>query len=166
MAVGLGAQEFKLAIYIANRPPLAPYLTLEELHPLAAGEIKHIADQTGNHWRKIFNVSAKFLFELQQSYPQQTHTTWQQLRDQSLYQLDSEIALLFSKPNLSDDNLVHVIAGKTYAQALGLEDLIWLDPHFAISPNAKLIVCPYLDYRQLSNSRITQLVGLVKKLRD
>lgn len=166
MTVGLGAQGFKLAIYIANRPPLAPYLSLEDLRPLAAGEIKHITDQTGNHWRKIFNVSAKFLFELQQNCQQQTHSTWQQLRDQSLYQLDSEIALLFSKPDLRESNLVHIIAGKTYAQALGLDDLIWLDPHFAISPKTKLIVCPYLDYRQLSNARIAQLVGLVKQLRN
>lgn len=161
MTVGLGDQGFKIAIYIANRPPIEPYPALDHLRPLIEGEIKHIADQTGNHWRKIFNVSAKFLFELQSDVE---FKTWQMLRDQSLYQAESPIALLFSKPNLSEPNRIHIIAGKTYAQELGLENLLWLDPYFAIDKENKVIVCPYLDYRQLSNARISQLVGLVKNL--
>ncbi|WP_415895395.1 DUF6942 family protein [Neptuniibacter sp. PT34_22] len=161
MTVGLGAQGFKIAIYIANRPPIEPYPTLDHLRPLSSGEIKHIADQTGNHWRKIFNVSAKFLFELQSDVE---FKTWQVLRDQSLFQAESPIALLFSKPDLTEPNRIHIIAGKTYAQALGLENLLWLDPYFAIDKDNKVIVCPYLDYRQLSNARISQLVGLVKNL--
>lgn len=161
MTVGLGAQGFEIAIYIANRPPIEPYPALDHLRPLASGEIKHIADQTGNHWRKIFNVSAKFLFELQSD---QEFKTWQALRDQSLYQVDSPMALLFSTPDLAEKNRIHIIAGKTYAQELGLDNLLWLDPYFAIDKDNKVIVCPYLDYRQLSNARISQLVGLVKNL--
>ncbi|WP_415886291.1 DUF6942 family protein [Neptuniibacter sp. QD37_6] len=161
MTVGLGAQGFEIAIYIANRPPIEPYPALDHLRPLTSGEIKHIADQTGNHWRKIFNVSAKFLFELQNDVE---FKTWQALRNQSLYQAESPMALLFSKPDLTESNRIHIIAGKTYAQELGLENLLWLDPYFAINKDNKVIVCPYLDYRQLSNARISQLVGLVKNL--
>ena len=48
--------------------------------------------------------------------------------------------------------------------AWALNDLFWLNEHFAISEQHKLIVCPYLDYRQLSNARIEQLIGLVQQL--
>jgi hypothetical protein len=59
--------------------------------------------------------------------------------------------------------------GKTYAKsllssgALDLE-LIWLNNEFAINHSQRLIVCPYFDYRQLSNVKIERLAELIKEL--
>ncbi|WP_411266875.1 DUF6942 family protein [Colwellia sp. C1TZA3] len=47
-----------------NCPPLPYYQNLTSVKALVADEIAHITDETGNHWRKTFNVYAKLLFEL------------------------------------------------------------------------------------------------------
>jgi hypothetical protein len=39
--------------------------------------------------------------------------------------------------------------------------LLWLDADFAIDSNNNLIVCPYFDYRQLTNIKIQQLVEII-----
>ena len=55
--------------------------------------------------------------------------------------------------------------GKTYANKLGLaEQALWLNEFFAINKTTNTIVCPYFDYRQLSNIKISQLANLIKKL--
>ena len=46
------------------------------------------------------------------------------------------------------------------ANAKGLI-LTWLDNDFAINPDIGLIVCPYFDYRQLSNIKIESLAELM-----
>lgn len=164
--VGFGGTDFNMAIYIANRPDLDLYPDQTTLTPLKLGEIQYIGNNTSNHWRKVFNVSAKFLFQL---YTEQESLgdfdSWQTFRDQSLFQKESQEALLFSPPTLSKSDVIHIVAGKTYAEQLELQNLIWLDKHFAVSATKRLIVCPYLDYRQLSNARIDTLVSLVQKLR-
>jgi hypothetical protein len=60
--------------------------------------------------------------------------------------------------------------GKTYAKqslpVLAIEPLVnlqWLDADFAVDPEHGIIVCPYFDYRQLSNSKIDRLVDLIIK---
>ena len=108
--------------------------------------------ETGNHWRKIFNVMAKLVFELDT----QGFQRWQGLRDQSLLQAESPFAL---------ECLNH------YQQAnSGLNDgysLEWQNQYFATGQLhmagsvQSLIVCAYIDYRQLSNARIHSLVALI-----
>lgn len=174
--VGFGNQGFDVAIYIANRPPIDDYPKLMKLRPMAKGEVGYICARTSNHWRKVFNVYAKFIFELRGSASQ--YASWQEYRDGALLQAHCREALLFSAPklhkNMGDLRLpanqsskliptVHIIAGKTYAQALNLGfALHWQDKYFAVNETHRVIVSPYLDYRQLSNVRITQLVAYVK----
>ena len=165
--IGVGVNNFSTAIYLANRPPLLEFEQLDLLRPLRVGEVKSIADQTGNHWRKIFNVYAKFLFELREGAG---FSSWQSYRDERLLQADSNEALFFSPPAELDthqrcDVGVHVVAGRGYAKALNLPaGFIWLDNYFAVNNAARIIISPYLDYRQLSNNRISTLVKLVKEL--
>ena len=42
--------------------------------------------------------------------------------------------------------------------------LQWLDNDFAIDVKNNLIVCPYFDYRQLTNEKIQRLAGLLTQL--
>jgi len=86
-------------------------------------------------------------------------------------QAQSKTALLFSAPKLTPNKeIVHIICGKGYAKALinsgKLEaNLLWLDEEFAIDKENKLIVCPYFDYRQLSNIKIERLAGFLQSLK-
>lgn len=161
---GFGMHNWQLAIYVANRPPVDDYATQQRLQPLAPGELSHIVGHCSNHWRKLFNVYAKFLFSL--NWHARHHVpcaSWQQLRDQYLLQGHGTEALLFSRPNFSEPAKVHIIAGKTYARHLDLPfSLHWLDTYFAVNKEFNTIVCPYLDYRQLSDARIGMLVKLTQ----
>lgn len=168
-SVGLGDDKATITYYIRNRPPLATYQELSYVLPLKNAEIAHICLETGNHWRKIFNVYAKLLFEL----APENFTTWQHLRDNKLLQKDSCHCLLFSAFKLPENdeitdeqtNKLHIILGKGYAEELGLsEKCTWVSEDFAINERLGVIICPYFDYRQLSNRKITQLVGLIKQL--
>ncbi|MDK1288109.1 DUF6942 family protein [Pseudoalteromonas umbrosa] len=170
---GFGAPTGILAVYVENKPNLIEYKNLNEVIPLRQGEIDYINHECGNGWRKLFNVYSKFLTEL--SHPDHDFTkkekntlTWQAYRDKSLLQAGSQEALLFSSPSLSPNNYQwHIIAGRTYAKKL-LRDhdfthsIVWLDEEFAIDKVNKIIVCPYFDYRQLSNVKISKLVELIR----
>ena len=173
--IGLGSPSASLKVYIQNRPPLIEYDELSSTKPMRVGEIAEIAQLTGNHWRKIFNVYAKLCFEINPL----TFNRWQQYRDELLLQNHSPHALLFSPPPHSlvalknqchETTHINIIMGKTYASELlklttkNAITLHWLDEHFAINKNLRLIVCPYFDYRQLSNIKITKLVALIKSL--
>ena len=196
-AVGTGNRPDSTNIDRKKRTPLEIYQNLNIVKPLMPGEISHICQETGNHWRKIFNVYAKLIFELS---PHE-FSTWQKLRDELLLQKHSEHCLLFSAPNLttnlttnltanltansasipyqtSDANTaqapyftstnprkkLHIVLGKGYAEHLNLcSDSIWLSHDFAINHKLGLIICPYFDYRQLSNIKITQLAGLIQQ---
>lgn len=155
---GLGDAAYRLAFCIANRPLLDHYPALNSIQPLAPGELRHIVANTSNHWRKLFSVYAKFLYALgpQSHWP----ARWQDYSDSHLLQAGSGTALLFTPPPL-DGQRLHIIAGKTWAAALDLPPLEWQDAHFAVNAAHKLIVSPYLDYRQLSNERIERLAQLV-----
>lgn len=157
---GLGSTIAGIRVYIGNRPPLPEYEALQGLRPLQTGEIASIARQTGNHWRKVFNVLAKILFGLDP----QGAASWQQLRDQRLLQADANEQLLFSAPDFSHSG-VHIICGKTYAEQLGLlAATVEIAPGFFIRPQRRLIVCPYFDYRQLSDVKISFLQQQVQEL--
>ncbi|WP_281556074.1 hypothetical protein [Thalassomonas sp. RHCl1] len=158
---GLGTANAVLKVYIENIPPLPQYRELSPLTAMKPGEIKTIADLTGNHWRKIFNVYAKLW---QQLHPG-CAASWQQFRDEELLQAHSQQALLFSPPEFNSHKSEHVsiIMGRTYAAKIGIaEHCYWLSQDFAINESKRLIVSPYFDYRQLSNVKIVQLAGLIE----
>lgn len=188
LPVGLGNDNANIIFYIRNRPPLKTYQNLNSVKPLIPDEINHICQETGNHWRKVFNVYAKLLFELSAD----KFSSWQQLRDEQLLQANSQHCLLFSAPNLipnfstdkaycqpsnsqathfidftkeKPNTTLHIVLGKGYAQELSLaNESTWLSDDFAINTELGLIICPYFDYRQLSNAKIIQLAGLIKQL--
>jgi len=168
--IGLGDADAGNQVFIANRPPLAEYQQLQTMQPLQRGDIARIASETGNHWRKIFNVYAKLIFALQQAGINGNNnegvsgfTRWQDLRDQQLLQADSGQALLFSPPDLNRNTTkIRLLLAKGYAQTLGLNaELIWLDNDFALHKASGLVLCPYFDYRQLSDIKIQRLVELI-----
>lgn len=162
---GIGNANALIQLYIENPPPLEQYQQLARIKPVESNEIAEIAQLTGNHWRKIFNVLAKLVHELERT----SFNTWQSLRDMALLQYNSNYCLRFDAPvrhHLSEHN-VHIIIGKTYATQLGFADsCYWLTPYFAINEKEQIIICPYFDYRQLSNEKISQLVKLIKPLRN
>ncbi|WP_440056335.1 DUF6942 family protein (plasmid) [Pseudoalteromonas sp. T1lg65] len=168
---GFGVPRGKLAIYIEHPPKLDEYLNLNGLKALGQGELEFISNQCGNGWRKIFNVYAKILDAIAWSDHNFTnHRDWQDYRDKSLLQAHSQEALLFSSPDLQAENYDwHIIAGRTYAKSL-LRDhiftnsLVWLDAEFAIDTENHLIICPFLDYRQLSNLKIKRLAALINEI--
>ncbi len=170
--IGFGCPKFRIAVYIGNRPNTADYPKMSDFRPLRGGDIETINQACGNGWRKVFNVYAKLMDALGEPYltKESAPFTWQQYRDNTLLQRHSNTALLFSTPPFPlASSTVHIIIGKTYAtqlleKAQRLDKLIWLDTHFALLPSERLIVCPYFDYRQLSNAKLAQLVALIKKM--
>lgn len=150
------------------------YQSLEEVMPLIEGEIMVINQACGNGWRKVFNVYAKLLYALDKKHFDYSDKapTWQDYRDRYLLQGQSKTALLFSTPQLIPSKYrVHIICGKGHAKALInsgklVDNLVWLDDDFAIDRENKLIVCPYFDYRQLSNIKIERLAGLLQNLKE
>lgn len=159
-AVGFGDACALLKVFIGSRPPVDECARLQVLRPLTAWEVGKLGGQCGNHWRKIFNCYAKIAFTLDA----QSFCRWQDYRDARLLQQGSAEQLRF------DGYLMHgrgisVVCGKAYAQSLRLpEDLSWLDQDFAISVKQRVIVCPYFDYRQLSNVKIQRLCKLIQTL--
>lgn len=171
--IGFGDSNFNFAVYIANKPNMLEYQTLDETTPLVQGEINVINQACGNGWRKVFNVYAKLLYALDKEsfdYSEKT-STWQSYRDKYLLQTQSKTALLFSAPQLNPNKeTVHIICGKGHAKALInsgklIANLVWLDEEFAIDSENRLIVCPYFDYRQLSNIKIEHLADLLRSLK-
>ena len=170
--IGFGDNDFNFAVYIANKPNMLEYHNLSTVLPLVDGEINAINQSCGNGWRKVFNVYAKLLYALDKEYFyfSKQAPTWQDYRDQYLLKARSKTALLFSAPRLDPSNeIVHIICGKGHAKALISNgnlnaNLVWLDEEFAIDSQNKLIVCPYLDYSQLSNIKIERLAELLRRL--
>ncbi|MFQ3288691.1 MAG: hypothetical protein ACI93V_000911 [Alteromonadaceae bacterium] len=174
--VGLGCPDYQVAVYIGNRPPLYQYQTLDQFIGVCSGEINAIGQQCGNGWRKVFNVYAKLLYalDIERFSFTKCAPSWQQYRDCVLLQTASKTALLFNAPFLDNKSnntrkIIHLIIGKTYAKSLvkatQLEcELTWLDNEFAINTQHRVIVCPYFDYRQLSNIKIERLAAMMKGL--
>ena len=163
-----------IKVFMANRPPLKEYEQQAEFSTMAVGEIHSIAAQTGNHWRKIFNVYAKFIYSLginNNDSDVLTYETWQKYRDERLLQSGSKTELHCDHSDLKQSFLVdepatvRIVMGKGYAESL-LEniELNWVDKDFAINKELAIIVCPYFDYRQLSNVKIAALIKLVVSL--
>lgn len=165
---GLGKSTSAFRVYIKNRPDYAPFDDCASVIPVEKGTLHEIGLRCGNGWRKVFNVYAKLLYALDYRSLKDFHASWQDYRDTALLQKDSDTALLFSEPSRDDSGTsVRIVMGKHYALALDLpEDVRWLDNEFAIGLQSRLIVCPYFDYRQLSNIKIIRLVELIGQLEN
>lgn len=160
--IGFGSSIAGLVVYIANRPAMEKYADLQEVSALQDAELDAIVDSCGNHWRKIFNIYAKLGF-FQDSAG---YTKWQDYRDHFLLRQGSGQALIFDQrlQPMADD-AVHLIAGKAHARLL-LGDAFELDSQgFFIAQQRRLIVCPYFDYRQLSNAKIEHLLKIIAEKR-
>ena len=161
---GLGDPQATLRVYLANRPSLEPFTDPGGILPLAVGDIAQINSHEGNHWRKIFNVYAKFLAELK--FPgTEGFSKWQDYRDNLMLQPGSNVALIFSQPDLTTlaTDETHLFMGKQFAQDCGFFDTDgaqWLTKEFAVN-SAGWMVCPYFDYRQLSDEKIRFLVSRI-----
>jgi hypothetical protein len=170
--IGLGCSSFTIAVYIGNKPSMLEYQQLSCLSPLTLGEIEIVNQACGNGWRKVFNVYAKLLYALnKEKFAYSTLApTWQKYRERFLLQQGSQTALLFSPPQLTTTkHTLHIICGKTYAKHLLATNQLnasftWLDEQFAIDKAKNLIVCPYFDYRQLSNANIKKLAFLLNDI--
>lgn len=157
--LGFGDDNYVLGLCCEHHPEMPEYQALDLLTPLNQPALSRIVSHTGNHWRKIFNVSAKLLFEL--NFQLHSAQSWQEYRDDCLFSGHSLSALIWSEPIYSQHRL-HIITGKTYALGLPFGDeFVWLNNQFAVNEQLNLLVCPYLDYRQLSNKKITELVALI-----
>lgn len=170
----LGDAAANIHVYVEKAPPV------EELwgetpsqgtfRALNQGEIKAIGDIGGNGWGKVFNVYAKWLmaFDASSPYRPENAANWQAFRDSALLQSGSHTALHvghWSVEQLAASGGIHVIAGRTHANKLGLsEQCIWLDNEFARHPTMPVVICPYFDHRQLSNIKINVLTKLVDAL--
>jgi hypothetical protein len=170
--IGFGDKNFNFAVYIANKPNMFEYQNMGGISTLVKGEINAINQACGNGWRKVFNVYAKLLYALDKEAFDFSScaSTWQGYRDDCLLQMNSKTALIFSAPQFyPHKDVLHIICGKAHANALISDskfdtNLLWLDDEFAIDKKNKLIVCPYFDYRQLSNIKIERLANLLKSL--
>lgn len=160
---GLGDHNARFRVYIGNRPDFE--FSESGLVALGEEDIQRIGQHCGNGWRKVFNVYAKIMFTLPISFGFKQHfNSWQHYRDNSLLQEGSNTALLFTPPDFNDVGGLHIVMGRTYAKSLfAVDDLQWITPEFAIHRQHKLIVCPYFDYRQLSNAKILFLSDLIRK---
>lgn len=171
--IGLGDDQAKMRVYIGNRPAFCFVEAQNNVIALQKSEIAAVGQACGNGWRKVFNVYAKVMFALGDEMPSarqcREYDNWQAYRDQRLLQAGSNTALIFSKyqPTSPEQNIIHLVMGRTYANSLNLPASIeWLDKEFAFDLEHKLIVCPYFDYRQLSNSKIIHLVDLLSQFKS
>lgn len=168
MVTGFGDSQASFNVFMANRPvhPIADTEEATGIIPLKSDDIYQIGQACGNGWRKVFNVYAKLLYALDNKnwVDKQEHKSWQDYRDSRLLQSGSKTALYFRAPNRDELHNcdVNIAMGKTFANGVRFSDsLVWLDDEFAQIPS--LIVCPYFDYRQLSNAKIIRLVSLINK---
>lgn len=165
----LGDADAKINVYLGNRPNFQFPDHDSNVYSLNTGEIDAIGKACGNGWRKVFNVYAKWLFACpKQIYPfAQQFKCWQDFRDSLLLQGRSSTALIFSQPNFFESyhsgfGGLNIIMGRTYAKSLNLSSsLEWINTEFAINVQANLVVCPYFDYRQLSDRKIAFLTELI-----
>lgn len=161
---GLGDPQATLRIYLNNRPAAGHFSSPETILPLAVGDIAFIVAETGNHWRKIFNVFAKLMWELTPQLAED-YASWQAYRDQALLQKNSQVALCFGPPGEERASGQRIFMGKQFATDSGFfstPGAQWLDNSFAIN-DAGDIVSPYFDYRQLSDEKIRRLTGILNR---
>ena len=162
----LGENSAAICVYIGNQPRFDFTFQNASYHSVTQGEIEAIGKACGNGWRKVFNVYAKWLYASPKTFYPHAHnySRWQDFRDGLLLQENSDTALIFDAPDFSNPKKIHLVMGRTYAKTLNLPNtLVWINQDFAIDVANNLVVCPYFDYRQLSNCKIAFLVALINK---
>ncbi len=163
---GVGDEASPFRVYMGNVPDYADFAELDRVRPLNPGDVAAIGNHCGNGWRKVFNVYAKLVYALKHSlhFAQEEYVDWQQWRDRQLLQKGSNSALLFSPLELAhlDSSHIHIVMGRTWAKECGLtEGFNWLNHEFAVHTDLPVVICPYFDYRQLSNQKIVFLCELL-----
>lgn len=164
---GLGNPQGPIHVYIQHRPSFLLPGGEGEVVGINGDIIQQINAACGNGWRKVFNVYAKWVFQLDQQLSDQqitvsSHSTlsWQQYRDSNLLTHTGVTALLFTPP--ASRAAINIVMGKTYAKSMGLTDKAqWIRRDFGIIDYQQMIITPYFDYRQLTNDNITFLTNLV-----
>ncbi|ROS04805.1 hypothetical protein EDC56_0318 [Sinobacterium caligoides] len=153
-----GDKTADIRLYIANAPKIDLCKDGHSLRAISPNEITNIVSLTGNHWRKIFNIYAKLLYQLDSQH----FDSWQDLRERQLLQQGSRQQLFCAHKKLQPYAKLEIVCGKQYARQL-IDDaqLNWLDNDFAQHKQRPLIVTPYFDYRQLSNTKIEYLSQLI-----
>lgn len=172
LKTGLGDQQARFQVFMGNRPDYEFAPCKDGFSALKEGDIYSIGLACGNGWRKVFNVYAKLVYALPCSIApiKMPYHSWQDYRDKELLQNNSNTALFFAASNqdLQDSiakDAITIIMGKTYAKTLFLPNTLnWINDKFGIDSKHKVIVCPYFDYRQLSNSGILFLVDIIKQI--
>lgn len=184
--IGIGDQQAHLRVYMQNKPEFifansASAINNNTIAPLKKEELHACGQACGNGWRKVFNLYAKLIYamakpELTMPLIQQNASDknspslcWQNYRDHYLLQANSNTALFFEQTAVvahpNNHNCIHIIMGRTYARSLNLPfPLHWENKEFAVNTNENLIVSPYFDYRQLSNSKLLFLLDLVDQI--
>lgn len=133
----LGAGHPRLILYLPHRPN-----GLEQW--AQAPSAQELVAVNSNHWRKIITLLAKVASPGAEE--------WRQFRDEALFQ---QTSLCFT-PELAGAGSWHWIGGKD--NLLRFEHLshcaqaLATCPDVAIDPERRLLLTPYPDYRQLSNT--------------
>lgn len=173
---GLGDSTAMLQVLVDKAPPMQEFQQTAGVMPLLPGQVGQIGAHCGNGWRKVFNVYSKLIFALPAALQPTLAgcSSWQQYRDNCLLQPGSNTALLFGVATAlavcatPAGQQLRLIAGRQHArQLIGAGaplQLAWLDSEFAIDVAQRLVVCPYLDYRQLSDEKIRRLAQLLQRL--
>ena len=127
----------------------------------------------GNNWRKIFNIYSKLCFNLlsmnDHNLSRDT-ASWQEYRDKCLLRESSIFSLQYLYESLLspvDNDSLYILTGKKCVQEYNLTDkLVWINKDFAQVEGMNIVVCPYFDYRQLSNEKLETLTQLVSERID
>ncbi|MDF2177085.1 hypothetical protein P2G88_02350 [Aliiglaciecola sp. CAU 1673] len=168
MPMGLGCSNATLNVYVANPPPVWPLPNKSGLHCAQPGELESIIQQCGNGWRKLFSIYAKLVFSLAAKGVdlRQNQPNWQDYKTKLLLQPGSATALYFDANKLQSGQ-IKIIAGRQHARVLDKAlslNLRWLDHEFALCEQKAIVVCPFFDYRQLTNEKIERLSTLIISL--
>ncbi len=165
----IGSSNSKVVVLIHHFLPEGTARVGKECNALTNEWREQIIHAGGNNWRKIFNLYAKLAYQL--TLASNRVSSWQDyresllLKDDGLFQLVciGDGSLKAQLATYSSDTLV-LLTGKKCADAVGvLEKAIWLDTEFAQIEQRNWLVCPYFDYRQLSNTKLDVLVELIQQ---
>ncbi|BES70112.1 hypothetical protein RE428_11300 [Marinobacter nanhaiticus D15-8W] len=138
----LGPDFPRVTLYLPHRPRgLIQLIENPNAHALLS--------LNSNHWRKIVTLLAKIASPVADG--------WRQFRDQDLFR---DTALGFS-PELDEGSHWHWIGGKENLQRFGhlhhdAQPLVD-QSEVLIDPDKRLLLTPYPDYRQLSNTMVDRI---------
>ncbi|BCE00968.1 DUF6942 family protein [Marinicellulosiphila megalodicopiae] len=160
---GFGATDGTFTVYCANTPSTTA-LDPHKITPICYQDIEQINSDNGNGWRKIFNVYAKILFEINSM----TFKDWQSLRNEYLLQTHCAHSLILNPIDITKTQNVQLIMGKGFALSFFDEpDIQWITPkiaHVKLADYPNTFITPYFDYRQFNNADITEFANIIKNI--